>query len=85
MMDRPFDYIGAIQCENKILRKKVAEYESGERYQRIKEDHKKVLDEYRRQMEIQKREIEALRRQIKKIWKWCDEAYNDALKEFKKS
>lgn len=84
MMDRPFDYIGAIQCENKILRKKVAEYESGERYQRIKEDYKKVLDEYRRQMESQKREIEALRRQIKKIWKWCDEAYNDALKEFEK-
>ena len=23
MLDRPFDYIGAMQCENKILRKKL--------------------------------------------------------------
>ncbi|MDY5664494.1 MAG: transposase [Blautia sp.] len=84
MLDRPFDYIGAMQCENKILRKKVAEYESGERYQRIKEDHKKVLEEYRRQIERQKHELEDLRRQIKKIWSWCEEAYADALKEFEK-
>mgnify|MGYP000470327776 CR=1 FL=1 len=32
-MGKPFEYIGALQCENRILRKKVADYESGERFQ----------------------------------------------------
>ena len=27
-MGKPFEYIGALQCENRILRKKVADYEN---------------------------------------------------------
>ena len=46
-MGKPFEYIGALQCENRILRKKVADYESGERFQQIQMEHQKVLDEYR--------------------------------------
>jgi len=46
----PFEFIGAIQYENRILRKKVADYESGERFQQIQREHQKVIDEYRRQI-----------------------------------
>lgn len=45
-MGKPFEYIGALQCENRILRKKVADHESGERFQQIQMEHQKVLDEY---------------------------------------
>ena len=38
-MGKPFEYIGALQCENRILRKKVADYESGVLLQQILMDH----------------------------------------------
>ena len=80
-MGKPFEYIGALQCENRILRKKVADYESGERFQQIQMEHQKVLDEYRRQIKRLKQTIENLRKDVRKAWKWCEEAYEDALKE----
>lgn len=82
-MGKPFEYIGALQCENRILRKKVADYESGERFQQIQMEHQKVLDEYRRQIKRLKQTIENLRKDVRKAWKWCEEAYEDALKELK--
>ena len=80
-MGKPFEYIGALQCENRILRKKVADHESGERFQQIQMEHQKVLDEYRRQIKRLKQTIENLRKDVRKAWKWCEEAYEDALKE----
>ena len=80
-MGKPFEYIGALQCENRILRKKVADYESGERFQQIQMEHQKVLDESRRQIKRLKQTIENLRKDVRKAWKWCEEAYEDALKE----
>ena len=80
-MGIPFEFIGAIQYENRILRKKVADYESGERFQQIQREHQKVIDEYRRQIKQLKRTIEILRRDVRNAWKWCEEAYEDALRE----
>mgnify|MGYP003097675196 CR=1 FL=1 len=65
-MGKPFEYIGALQCENRILRKKVADYESGERFQQIQMEHQKVLDEYRRQIKRLKQTIENLRKDVRK-------------------
>ena len=64
-MGKPFEYIGALQCENRILRKKVADYESGERFQQIQMEHQKVLDEYRRQIKRLKQTIENLPQRCK--------------------
>ncbi len=61
-MGIPFEFIGAIQYENRILRKKVADYESGERFQQIQRDHQKVIDEYRRQI----KQMKALKLSLKK-------------------
>lgn len=44
-------------------------------------EHQKVLDEYRRQIKRLKQTIENLRKDVRKAWKWCEEAYEDALKE----
>lgn len=80
-MGIPFEIIGALQCENRILRKKVADYESGERFQQIQREHQKVINEYRSQIKQLKRTIEILRKDVRNAWKWCEEAYEDALKE----
>ena len=34
-MGKPFEYIGALQCENQNIEKEVADRESGERFQQI--------------------------------------------------
>ena len=65
-MGKPFEYIGALQCENRILRKKVADHESGERFQQIQMEHQKVLDEYRRQDKRLKQTIEKSSQRCKK-------------------
>lgn len=46
-MVKPFEYIEALQCENQILRKKVADYESGERFQQLQTEHLLFLHDTR--------------------------------------
>ena len=77
----PFEYIGALQQENKILKKEVADFKSGERFKQIQREHQKLIDEYRRQIKQLNLVIEGLHRDVKNAWKWCEEAYEDALKE----
>ena len=77
----PFEYIGALQQENKILKKEVADFKSGERFKQIQREHQKLVDEYRRQIKQLNLVIEGLHRDVKNAWKWCEEAYEDALKE----
>lgn len=77
----PFEYIGALQQENKILKKEVADFKSGERFKQIQREHQKLIDEYRRQIKQLNLVIEGLRKDVKNAWKWCEEAYEDALKE----
>ena len=77
----PFEYIGALQQENKILKKEVADFKSGERFKQIQREHQKLIDEYRRQIKQLNLVIEGLHRNVKNAWKWCEEAYEDALKE----
>ena len=77
----PFEYIGALQQENKILKKEVADFKSSERFKQIQRDYQKLIDEYRRQIKQLNLVIEGLRKDVKNAWKWCEEAYEDALKE----
>ena len=77
----PFEYIGALQQENKILKKEVADFKSGERFKQIQREYQKLIDEYRRQIKQLNLVIEGLRKDVKNAWKWCEEAYEDALKE----
>ena len=77
----PFEYIGALQQENKILKKEVADFKSGERFKQIQREHQKLIDEYRRQIKQLNLVIEGLHKNVKNAWKWCEEAYEDALKE----
>ena len=49
-MKIPFEYIGALQQENKILKKEVADFKSGERFKQIQREHQKLVDEYSRQI-----------------------------------
>ena len=81
----PFEYIGALQQENKILKKEVADFKSGERFKQIQREHQKLIDEYRRQIKQLNLVIEGLHRDVKNAWKWCEEAYEDALKELQAS
>ena len=80
-MKIPFEYIGALQQENKILKKEVADFKSGERFKQIQREHQKLVDEYRRQIKQLNLVIEGLHKDVKNAWKWCEEAYEDALKE----
>ena len=84
-MKIPFEYIGALQQENKILKKEVADFKSVERFKQIQREHQKLIDEYRRQIKQLNLVIEGLRKDVKNAWKWCEEAYEDALKELKAS
>ena len=84
-MKIPFEYVGALQQENKILKKEVADFKSGERFKQIKREHQKLIDEYRRQIKQLNLVIEGLRKDVKNAWKWCEEAYEDALKELQAS
>ena len=77
----PFEYIGALQQENKILKKEVADFKSGERFKQIQREHQKLVDEYRRQIKQLNLVIEGLSKNVKNAWKWCEKAYEDALKE----
>ena len=45
-MGIPFEYIGDLQQENKILKKEVADFKSGERFKQIQREHQKLIDEY---------------------------------------
>ena len=80
-MRRNSDYAGALQCENKTLKKRIAMYESGEEYQRIIHDKDRVIDEYARMNKRLKREIEDLHRALGRVWKNVSEAYEDRIKE----
>ena len=84
-MKIPFEYIGALQQENKILKKEVADFKSGERFKQIQREHQKLVDEYRRQIKQLNLVIESLRKDVKNAWKWCEEAYEDTLKELRAS
>ena len=84
-MGIPFEYIGALQQENKILKKENADFKSGERFKQIQREYWKLVDEYRRQIKQLKLVIESLRKDVKNAWKWCEEAYEDALKELNAS
>ena len=80
-MRRNSDYAGALQCENKTLKKRIAMYESGEEYQRIINDKDRVIDEYARMNRKLKKEIEDLHRALGRVWKNVNEAYEDRIKE----
>lgn len=71
--------------ENKILKKEVADFKSGERFKQIQREHHKLVDEYRRQLKQLNLVIEGLHKDVKNAWKWCEEAYEDALKELRAS
>ena len=71
--------------ENKILKKEVADFKSGERFKQIRREHQKLVDEYRRQIKQLNLVIEGLHKDVKNAWKWCEEAYEDALKELHES
>lgn len=47
-MGIPFEYIGALQQENKILKKEIADFKSGERFKQIQREYQKLIYEYRR-------------------------------------
>ena len=64
-MKIPFEYVGALQQENKILKKEVADFKSGERFKQIKREHQKLIDEYRRQIKQLNLVIEGLRKDVK--------------------
>lgn len=74
-MGIPFEYIGALQQENKILKKEVADFKSGERFKQIQREHQKLVDEYRRQIKQLNLVIEGLRKDVKNAWKQI-EKYN---------
>ena len=44
-----------------------------------------MVDEYRRQIKQLNLVIEGLHKDVKNAWKWCEEAYEDALKELHES
>ena len=46
----PFEYIGALQQENKILKKENSDLKSGERFKQIQREHQKLINAYRRQV-----------------------------------
>ena len=77
----PFEYIGALQQENKILKKENSDLKSGERFKQMQREHQKLINAYRRQVKQLQLVIEGLRKDVKNAWKWCEEAYEDALKE----
>ena len=77
----PFEYIGVLQQENKILKKENSDLKSGERFKQIQREHQKLINAYRRQVKQLQLVIEGLRKDVKNAWKWCEEAYEDALKE----
>mgnify|MGYP006972119530 CR=1 FL=1 len=77
-----FEYIGALQQENKILKKEVADFKSGKRFKQIQKEHQKLVDEYRRHIKQLNLFIEDLHRDVKNAWKCCEEAYEDALKNY---
>lgn len=64
-MKIPFKYIGALQQENKILKKEVADFKSGERFKQIQRENQKLVDEYRRQIKQLNLVIEGLHKDIK--------------------
>jgi putative transposase len=80
-MKIPFEYIGVLQQENKILKKDIADFKSGERFKQIQREYQKLIDEYRRQIKQLNLVIEGLHKNVKNAWRWCEEAYEDALKE----
>lgn len=59
-MGIPFEYIGALQQENKILKKEVADFKSGEHFKQIQREYQKLIDEYRRQIKQLNLVIEGL-------------------------
>ncbi len=77
----PFEYIGALQQENKILKKEVADFKSGECFKQVQREHQKLIDEYRRQIKQLNLVIEGLHKDVKNAWKWCEEAYEDAYED----
>lgn len=42
-MKIPFEYIGVLQQENKILKREVADFKSGERFKQIQREYKKLI------------------------------------------
>lgn len=46
-MVKLFEYIGTLQCENRIPRKKIADYESGERFKQFQTEHLLFLHDTR--------------------------------------
>ncbi len=81
---RHFDYTGCLQSENKALRRKVAEFESGEMYLKLRRMYQKLLDEKDRRYKKLEKECEELRRSARRAWKWCEQVVEDADKEYRK-
>lgn len=81
---RHTDYIGYLKSENKALRRKVAEFESGEMYLEIRRMYQKLLDEKDRRYQKLKKEYDAMQRYARQAWQWCEQVVEDAEKEYQK-
>ena len=75
-----FEETMALRCELKAQHKKVEEYESGERYLKIQEDHRKVINGYRNELKKVRKELAAAHAQVitnRNMWMEDNEALWD--------
>ena len=78
------DLIGTLQMQLKAAQHKIDGYESGKRYQRIEESHRKSRRHYQRIIEQKNARIRELEHTLEKVWKWVEEICEDQEKEHQK-
>lgn len=79
-----FDFISALQYENKNLKRKVAAFESGEIYVSMQKAHDRLCREQRNTINHQKKEISDAHKETLRVRKMFWDMYDDLLDDFEK-
>ena len=77
------DLIGQLQMRLKAALTKISDFESGEIYQTMKEEHRKANRAFQRTIDRKNARIQELTHINEKIWKWCQEVCEDQEKDHK--
>ncbi|WP_029201677.1 IS66 family transposase [Oribacterium sp. NK2B42] len=77
------DLIGQLQMRLKAALAKIADFESGEIYKTMKEDHRKTNRAFQSTIDQKNARIQELTHINEKIWKWCQEVCEDQEKDHK--
>ncbi len=77
------DLIGQLQMRLKAALTKISDFESGEIYQTMKEEHRKANRAFQRTIDQKNARIQELTHINEKIWKWCQEVCEDQEKDHK--